>query len=50
MVPILTSRDTDSEVLAALALFQKAAVVEQVDRALLNQIAIELWRSGGRIR
>jgi hypothetical protein len=34
----------------ALALFQKAAAAEQVDRALLDQIAAELWRSGRRLR
>jgi tetratricopeptide (TPR) repeat protein len=50
MVPIFASRDVDSEALAALALFQKAAATEQIDRALLDQIAVELSRSCRRIR
>ena len=42
MVPIFASRDVHPEALAALALFQKAAAAEQVDRALLDRIAKEL--------
>ena len=39
MVPIFASRDVHPEALAALALFQKAAEAEQVDRGLLERIA-----------
>ena len=45
MVPIFASRDVHPEALAALALFQKAAAAEQVDRALLDRIARELQRT-----
>ena len=45
MVPIFTSRDVHPEALAALALFQKAAAAEQVDRALLEGIAAELQKT-----
>lgn len=42
MVPIFASRDVHPEALAGVALFQKAAAAEQVDRALLDRIAKEL--------
>ena len=42
MMPIFASRDVHPEAMAALALFQKAAAAEQIDRALLEQIAAEL--------
>jgi hypothetical protein len=45
MVPIFASRDVHPEALAALALFQKAAAAEQIDRALLDRIARELQRT-----
>jgi len=45
MVPIFASRDVHPEALAALALFQKAAAAEQVDRALLDRIASDLQRT-----
>jgi hypothetical protein len=45
MVPIFASRDVHPEALAALALFQKAAAAEQVDRALLDRIASEFHRA-----
>ena len=45
MVPIFTPRDVHPEALAALALFQKAAAAEQVDRALLDRITTELSRT-----
>jgi hypothetical protein len=45
MVPIFSSRDVHPEALAALALFQKAAAAERVDRALLERIAAELQRT-----
>jgi len=44
MVPIFTSRDVQPEALAALALFQKAAAAEEIDRALLDRLARELQR------
>lgn len=42
MVPIFASRDVHAEALAALALFQKAAAAEQIDRALLDRVATGL--------
>ncbi len=45
MVPIFASRDVHPEMLAALALFQKAAAAEQVDRALIDRVAAELQRT-----
>ena len=50
MVPIFASRDVHPEALAALALFQKAAAAEQVDRALLDRIATELRRTAAPAR
>ena len=50
MVPIFASRDVHPEALAALALFQKAAAAEQVDRALLDRIAAELQRTAMPVR
>jgi tetratricopeptide (TPR) repeat protein len=50
MAPIFASRDLHPEALAALALFQKAAAAEQVNRALLDQIAAELQPSSTRLR
>ncbi|HEV7507479.1 MAG TPA: tetratricopeptide repeat protein [Thermoanaerobaculia bacterium] len=44
MVPVFASRDVHPEALAALALFQKAAEAEQVDRGLLEGIASSLRR------
>ena len=45
IVPIFASRDVHPEALAALALFQKAAAAEQVDRALLDRNASEPQRT-----
>jgi tetratricopeptide (TPR) repeat protein len=42
MVPVFASRDVHPEALAALALFQKAAEAEQIDRALLDRIVSSL--------
>jgi len=50
MAPIFASRDVHPEALAALALFQKAATAEQVDRALLDRIATELQRTAIPVR
>jgi hypothetical protein len=50
MVPTFESRDVHPEALAALALFQKAAAAEQVDRVLLDRIATELRRTAAPAR
>jgi hypothetical protein len=50
MVPIFALRDVHPEALAALALFQKAAAAEQVDRALLDRITAELSRTAAAVR
>jgi tetratricopeptide (TPR) repeat protein len=42
MVPVFASRDVRPEALAALALFQKAAEAEQIDRTLLDRIVSSL--------
>jgi hypothetical protein len=44
-VPIFASQDVHPGALAALALFQRAAAAEQVDRALLERIAAELQKT-----
>jgi hypothetical protein len=42
VVPVFASRDVHPEALAALALFQKAAEAEQIDRAILDRIGSSL--------
>jgi tetratricopeptide (TPR) repeat protein len=50
MVPVFASRDIHPEALAALALLQKAAEAEQVDRDLLDRIALSLQQSTAQRR